>query len=399
MPEVTTSTRDLRQGPQRARRSYDRHVLTGAEQRQTAMTGYVAVAAVGIGAALGTRGASPGPWWWLAYALFTVVFALDDAFDTGLAGRRPRWAPTPVLLAVQVAAALSAWWLAPQVSWTAILFVATAVPAALVLPPAGTAALIALQTAAVLAGTARAGAAADEVVVAGVLYGTFQVFAVLLVLAGRRQAEQRAALAAAHAELRAAAALLAASTREAERLRISRDLHDVLGHGLTALALELEVASHRAGAPAAEHVGRARSIAKDLLRDVRSAVGDLRGEVRGLEAALREAVGHPPGLEVVLTVREEVPLDPDRALVVVRCAQELLTNAVRHARARRFTLDVTATADAVRLLAGDDGRGARRLEPGNGLTGMAERVEDAGGTIRFTTAPGRGLTAELEVPA
>nr|WP_240897902.1 histidine kinase [Kineococcus vitellinus] len=226
-----------------------------------------------------------------------------------------------------------------------------------------------------------------------------QVFAAIVVVAGRRQAEQRAALAAAHAQVRAASALLAASSRDAERLRISRELHDVVGHGLTALALELEVAAHRAQGPELEHVERARGIAKDLLGDVRSVVGDLRGEVRGLESALREVVGRAPGLQVVLTVREEVPVGPESALVVVRAAQELLTNTLRHAGAHRATLDVVADAGGVRLRAHDDGRGSRRLRPGNGLTGLAERVEDAGGSVRFSTAPGEGFTAELQVPA
>ncbi|WP_432483678.1 sensor histidine kinase [Kineococcus esterisolvens] len=374
---------------------------TGAEERATAVTGFVAVAAVGAATALGPWDGAPGTrtWWWVAYALFAAAFVADDVADRRAPGPRPRWLPRGALLAVQVATALLAWSLAPGASWTAVLFVVTVVPAALLLPLAGTVALVVLQSAAVVAGTARAGGGTDQVVVVGLLYGAFQVFAALVVLAGRREAEQRAALAGAHAELRAASALLASSARDAERLRIARDLHDVVGHGLTALALELEVASHRASGPAAEHVARARSIAKDLLGDVRSAVGGLRGEVRGLEAALREAVGGAPGLEVVLAVREEGPVDPDRALVVVRCVQELVTNALRHAAARRLTVDLTATAAGLHLLVRDDGRGTRHLRPGNGLTGMVERVEDTGGTIRFSTAPGRGFTAELEVPA
>ncbi|WP_432564804.1 sensor histidine kinase [Kineococcus sp. SYSU DK003] len=376
-------------------------MFTGAQERSTAVTGYVALAAVGASAAVGGWDGPPDArtWWWLAYGVFVVAFVADDVADSGVLGPRPRWLPSRALLAVDVAAALVAWWLAPQVNWTAILFVVTAVPAALSLPPAATAGLIGVQVLAIVAGVARVGADTDEVVALGALYGAFQVFAAVVVLAGRRQAEQRAALAAAHAQLRAASALLAASSRDAERLRISRELHDVVGHGLTALALELEVAVHRVQGPAAEQVERARGIAKELLGDVRHVVGDLRGEVRGLESALREVVGRAPGLPVVLTVREEVPVSPERALVVVRCAQELLTNTLRHAGAHRFTLDVEATAAGVRLRAGDDGRGTHHLRPGNGLTGLTERVQDVGGTVRFSTAPGRGFTAELQVPA
>ncbi len=396
MPEVTGCTRDSWHGCGRAGPSYDHGVFTGAQDRATAVTGYVAIAAVGVIALVGGGSSGTTGWWWLAYGVFVAAFVVDDLVSGRVA---PNRLPARALLAVGVASALVTWWLAPQASWTAILFVVTVVPAAMTSPPSLTAALIAVQTTAVVAGAARVGAAPHEVVALGALYGAFQVFAAVVVVAGRRQGEQRAALAAAHAQLRAASALLAATSRDAERLRISRELHDVVGHGLTALALELEVAAHRAQPPVAEHVDRARSIAKGLLGDVRSVVGDLRGEVQGLESALREVVDRTPGLQVVLTVREEVPVGPERALVVVRCAQELLTNTLRHAGAHRFTLDVVADAAGVRLRASDDGAGARRVQPGNGLTGLTERVEDVGGTVRFTTAPGRGFTAELEVPA
>ncbi|WP_432494776.1 sensor histidine kinase [Kineococcus gypseus] len=374
---------------------------TRAGDRLLAATGLTAVAAVGAATALEPWAGAPwalGPWW-AAYALFTAAFVADDAAGRLPAPARARRPSARALLAVQVAAALAAWSLAPAAGWTAVLFVVTAVSAAYALGPTGTAVLVAAQCAAVVAGTALAHGEAGRAAVVGLVYGAFQVFAVLVVLAGRREAEQRAALAAAHAELRAAAALLATSARDAERLRISRDLHDVVGHGLTALALELEVASHRVDGPAGEHVERARSIAKDLLADVRRAVGGLRGQVRGLEAALREAAGDPPGLEVDLAVREEVPLDPERALVVVRCTQELVTNALRHAGARRLRVDVVAGAAGVHLVAEDDGRGSGRLRLGNGLNGVVERVEDAGGSVRFRTAPGRGFRAEVRVPA
>ncbi|NYD22866.1 histidine kinase [Kineococcus aurantiacus] len=376
-------------------------MFSGAQERAAAVTGYVALAAVGVLAAVGAWDGPPGTrgWWWVAYGVFALSFVVDDVAGSGWLVPRPRWLPPAAPLAVGVVAALVAWWIAPQANWTAILFVVAVVPAALTLSPAVTAVLIAVQSAAVVAGAARAGLGTGQVVALGTLYGALQVFAAVLVVAGRRQAEQRTALAAAHAQLRAASALLAASSRDAERLRISRELHDVVGHGLTALALELEVASHRADGPVAEHVDRARGIAKDLLGDVRTVVGDLRGEVQGLESALREVVGRAPGLPVVLTVREEVPVGPERALVVVRAAQELLTNTLRHAGAHRFTLDVVATAAGVRLEAADDGRGSGHLRPGNGLAGLVERVEGAGGTVRFRTAPGRGFRTELEVPA
>ncbi|WP_298458769.1 sensor histidine kinase [uncultured Cellulomonas sp.] len=231
------------------------------------------------------------------------------------------------------------------------------------------------------------------------IYASFQGFAGLVVHSARRESDSRAALAAAHADLRAASTLLAASSRDAERLRISRDLHDVVGHQLTALALELEVAAHRVDGDAAEHVVRARGIAKDLLADVRATVGDLRGRPQGLESALRDVVEDVPGLTVDLCVTQRVPVSQEDALVVVRCVQELVTNAVRHAGARRLVVRVVGDGHGVTIEARDDGHGVDRLVPGNGLTGMTERVQHRGGVIRFDPAPGRGFAVTARIPA
>jgi signal transduction histidine kinase len=144
---------------------------------------------------------------------------------------------------------------------------------------------------------------------------------------------------------------------------------------------------------------RARGIAKDLLGDVRATVGGLRQEVNGLESALRDVIGEAPGLDVDLQVEERTPVDQADALVVVRCVQELTTNALRHAGARRLTIRVVADDDGVRLDARDDGHGARRLELGNGLAGMSERVEHRGGVVSFDPGAGRGFGVTARIPA
>jgi signal transduction histidine kinase len=319
--------------------------------------------------------------------------------DADLLRRRPAWLRHEWVVGVEVVSAIGVWFAGPEAGFSAVLFVVSAVSAAYDLPRSVTTAIIALQTLAVAVGTALSGQSTAGVVIWTLIYAAFQSFAGLVVLTGRREAEGRAALAAAHADLRAASTLLAASTRDAERLRISRDLHDVVGHQLTALALELEVASHRVAGDGAEHVLRARGIAKDLLRDVRATVGDLREEVHGLEAALRDVVDAVPGLDVDLVVDERAPVDQADALVVVRCVQELTTNALRHAGAQRLTVRVVADDDGVVLEARDDGRGVQRLELGNGLTGMAERVEHRGGEIRFDPGAGRGFGVTARIPA
>ncbi|MBX9246157.1 sensor histidine kinase [Actinotalea ferrariae] len=374
---------------------------SAADERLAAATGVVATVVVGVGGLVGllTGGSEPAlpGTWWIGYGVF-VAALLADA-DPAQDARRPRWLGSRVLVGVQVVAAVAVWFSQPLAGWSAVLFVVSAVSAAYGASRAATAVVIAVQSLAVAVGGAVAGQATTDVVLTTLMYATFQAFATIVVLAGRREAESRAALAAAHADLRAASTLLATTARDAERLRISRDLHDVVGHGLTALTLELEVASHQVAGEGTEHVTRARGIAKDLLRDVRSTVSDLREEAQGLEAALGDVVAGTPRLEVRLDVDERVGVDPADALVLVRCVQELATNALRHAGARVLTVRVRSDEDGVLLEARDDGRGAARLVLGTGLTGMTERVEGRGGRLALDAGAGRGFGATVRIPA
>ena len=91
--------------------------------------------------------------------------------------------------------------------------------------------------------------------------------------------------------------------------------------------------------------------------------------------------------------------DPGRALALLRVMQEIVTNTVRHARAQNLWLVLEPTAQGVRLSARDDGHGAPALCPGNGLTGMQERVETLGGRLELHPNPGRGFALTATLPA
>ena len=369
-------------------------------ERLSAAAGLVATIAVGVGALFAGPGDAPtsdqpqATVWWAAYGLFVAAFTVD----ADLVRWQPRWATGRRLLATELVAAAAAWLVSPGGGWTAVLFVVTAASAAYTLTERGALAVVAAQSGLVVLGTVLDGQSATQVGTAAVVYGSFQCFAVLVVGSERREAAARAELTAAHSELRAAAALLGASTRTAERLRISRDLHDVIGHQLTALALELEVASHHSSGDATTHVNRARSIASELLRDVRAAVGSLRASTTDLDVTLRELVRDLPGLTVSVSVDERAPLDEAQALTIVRCVQEVVTNTLRHAHANHLTISVVADDTGVCLDTMDDGRGAARLVPGHGLTGLRERVEQLGGEVVLETAPGRGFALSARVP-
>jgi signal transduction histidine kinase len=213
----------------------------------------------------------------------------------------------------------------------------------------------------------------------------------------------RERLAAVNAELESTRELLAQSARIGERTRIARDLHDLLGHHLTALSLNLEIASHRTEGETLARVETAQSVTKLLLGDVRELVSVLRQEdPLDLPAALRKlADGIPlPQIHIAVTPGLTVE-DPALGDVVLRCAQEILTNTVRHARAENLWLDVARRGDDLEIRARDDGTGAETVCSGHGLSGMRERFEERGGAFSFDTAPGRGfrVTAVLPLPA
>ena len=90
--------------------------------------------------------------------------------------------------------------------------------------------------------------------------------------------------------------------------------------------------------------------------------------------------------------------DPRRAQVLLRCAQEMITNSVRHARAKNLWLGLEQDVEGVALTARDDGRGAAQVEPGNGLTGMAERLRQLGGELKIESMPGAGFSLHAWVP-
>src|SRR4051812_7826503 len=192
-----------------------------------------------------------------------------------------------------------------------------------------------------------------------------------------------------------AQALRLENERLAERLRISRELHDRLGHHLTALRLNLEVADRRPDALAA-----ARELGRGLLAELRAAVEELRDPDRlDLGKALRTLAEDLPGPSIHVSAPDPLPLrDPRCALAVLRCAQEVVTNAARHAGARNLWLAVSQRDGFVELHARDDGHGARQVLPGNGLRGMRERLEGAGGSLAIETAEGHGFELRARVP-
>lgn len=232
-------------------------------------------------------------------------------------------------------------------------------------------------------------------------YVGYSSFAMVIGLVAKQQAQARDEQRRLNAELRATRALLAESSRMSERVRISRELHDLLGHHLTALSLNLEVAGHLTEGRAQEHVRQSHTLAKLLLTDVREAVSEMRDEgAIDLSGAVRTLVEGVPALDIRLDLPEPLSIDdPERAHVLLRCTQEIITNAVRHAGASTLWLSIGRDATEARIQARDDGRGAESdATPGNGLRGIRERLAAYGGRVDIITGRGQGFALDIRLP-
>lgn len=343
--------------------------------------------------------------WLMAFALFLagiVMAAMASAPPAPL--RRVMLVAAPV-----VAAGALALGSPNRGGMSAILVVLSAAICAYHLGPWAIVGVIAFNSVVVIAAMSALGplvaepSPVVEMLFVTLLYALLQAGSAVMVWSQQRLAKALQDVTVAHVELRGAAALLAESTRARERLRISRELHDVLGHQLTVLSVELEVASHRVEEPSREHVLRARGLAKELLADVRSVVGTERGRGFDLQAALIRMTQEIPRPRVHLDVDSELAVDDERAVVLVRAVQEITTNAIRHSQADNLWISLAEQDGALRLEARDDGSGAARFVSGHGLDGLRERVQSLGGRVEFDGSSGFhvrvGLPPRLEVAA
>ena len=229
----------------------------------------------------------------------------------------------------------------------------------------------------------------------------FQAFAGLVGHYAGMSDAQREHLAAVNAELLATRELLEESARGGERLKLSRELHDVAGHKLTALKLNLARLRRDPDLAGREEVAACAGLADELLADIRAVVSQLRvHDGFDLRAAL-EALARPlPGTRIEVAVEPGVRVeDMAQAETVLRCAQEGITNALRHGRATRIGVQVRRHGRGIELLVENDGEPPVHLRPGNGLTGMRERLEALGGVLALEPLHPGGLRLRATLPA
>ena len=231
-------------------------------------------------------------------------------------------------------------------------------------------------------------------------YLGFQVlmYVALKLFVDERRTSER--LAEAHASLVRLQARLAQRTRGEERSRIAQEMHDVLGHHLAALSLNLEIAAHQSEDAGRKTIRTAQSLARELLSDVKTLVRDTGDETPvDLQREMKQLATELPRPRLHVTFAPDLRgLDPRTGRALFRVVQEVVTNAIRHGHAQNLWIAVEQTNERVRLIARDDGEAGAYFVEGFGLSGMRRRLEELGGTLSAARTAEGGFEVRAELP-
>jgi two-component system, NarL family, sensor histidine kinase DesK len=183
----------------------------------------------------------------------------------------------------------------------------------------------------------------------------------------------------------------------AERERIARDLHDLLGHTLSLITLKSELARKlvdRDPQRAKQEMQEVEHASRAALADVREAISGYRGHGLAAELIRARQTLETAGIRVDCEAAE-VPLSPAQESVLALSLREAVTNVVRHAQAQRCSVRLKREQEACILEVADNGRGAVHAPEGNGLRGMRERLEAIGGSLQRKSEAGTCLVIHL----
>lgn len=282
-----------------------------------------------------------------------------------------------------------------------VILIVVAATGSFVIPLWGLALVIVGNTVTITVHASLSGADVRDSIIIACFYLFIHVAAVTSTYIMLHESRLRAELEERTVQLTAASVMLEDSARNSERLRISRELHDLIGHQLTVLNLELEAARHRNDTgdkdTAGKHINQAGAVAKALLSDVRSTVSEMRDSEPGdITEALKRMASAVPSLEVHISVHDDVRPDDSQATVLIRGAQEIITNAVKHSDASKLSIEITRSDGMLRLHGKNDGAITNTFTPGNGLRGLEERVTLLDGTM--SVEPRDGFNVEIALP-
>ncbi len=189
-----------------------------------------------------------------------------------------------------------------------------------------------------------------------------------------------------------------------ERNRIAAEMHDTVGHTLTAAVLTLEAAEGLVSQPQAVHkLHQGKEQVRRGLSELRASVKVVRAVnetnfVAVLEQLLQE-IRSDTGLDIHLVVESEISLPPHQAGVLLSAIKECTTNAIKHGQATHADILIGEYKGQLRLAFTDNGSGTDDIKSGSGLSIMRERVQSVGGTLELESTPGEGFTVSLIIPA
>ena len=254
-----------------------------------------------------------------------------------------------------------------------------------------------------------------------ILFWTFNLFALVMVTTAIKEKESRQNVEMINLELISTQQLLGQAAQQAERVRIARNIHDLLGHHLTALTINLQVAGRKldllnvatpdeSGKKAIkDSIEQCHSLSKLLLSDVRGAVSDIRTKSSlNLEQTILAMTERLPNINITLDYPSNISInDVNTADVLTRCVQESITNALKHAHAKAIHIAFSQTSELLTMTVSAELSGTVKLPKagasnpkftmGNGLKGMQERIKQLQGEVAFTLNNTAFIT-DIKVP-
>ncbi|UXI03869.1 sensor histidine kinase [Photobacterium sp. TY1-4] len=232
-----------------------------------------------------------------------------------------------------------------------------------------------------------------------ILFTTYNLFALRLSYAIENERASNQANRDLVRELRATQTLLSDTAKRDERLRIARDIHDVMGHRLTALNMQLELTLQLCAKDDLAQIQKAKRLSEELLSDIRQAVSDLRRfDSINLEQALYEQVRDLDQLQVTIDFQPDLRISNAQvAELFFRASQEAITNVTRHSDARQCQIRLWQDDEHVYWQASDPGRIKQPIQLGNGLKGMKERAAMLDGEMTLDTREGTTVCLSLPV--
>jgi len=231
------------------------------------------------------------------------------------------------------------------------------------------------------------------------LFFMFNIFALIMVNTATKERQAKEHANQLNRQLLATQKLLSQASKQAERVRIARNIHDLLGHHLTALTMNLQVASRITQGEAKEKIDTCHALAKLLLSDVREAVSEIRekSDVE-LKDALMALFDNLPRLNIQLHFDDNLNIhEVNTADTIIKCVQECLTNTLKHSTADVLVLDVNKDKQGIAVNICDNGKRIKHFDMGNGLKGMTERLSLIGGHVNFTHDK-KGFCTSISIP-